>query len=104
MNPKNDKWFFNFSGATLLLTSLAKLYSSAGHAKVLAVQDQLLHLGYRPLMVLTAGLEVAVAVFVFKSRSDVRRCLVLLWLSGNFMFYHGAGNCWDSTPARAWAT
>jgi len=88
MNPKSDKWFFNFSGATLLLTSLAKLYSAAGHAKVLAVQDQLLHLGYRPLMILTATVEVAVAVFLFKGRSDVRRCLVLLWLSGNFLFYH----------------
>ncbi len=78
MNPKSDKWFFNFSGTTLLLTSLAKLYSSAGHGKVLAVQDQLLHLGYRPLMILTATVEVTVAIFLVKSLSDVRRCLASL--------------------------
>jgi hypothetical protein len=88
MNTKNENWFFNLAAAMLLLTALAKLFSAGGNARVLHAQDQLLHLGYRPLMISAALLEVAVAVFLLKGRSDLRRYLVLLWLSANFISYH----------------
>ena len=88
MNSKDENWFYKSAAALLLLTALAKLYSSAGSAKILGVQDQLLHLGYRPLMILAAVVEVAVAVSLLGSSRDLRRSLVLLWLSGNFIAYH----------------
>lgn len=88
MNSRTDDPFFRFSAATLALTALAKLYSSGGTTKVLQVSDQLLHLGYRPLMIAAAVVELAAAAFLIKSRSHLRRGLVLLWLSANFLVYH----------------
>ncbi len=84
----NEKWFFNSSAAILVLAGAAKLYSATGTARVLEVQDQMLHLGYRPLMVSAGVVEMAVAALLLTSRSDFKRSLVLLWLSGNFLFYH----------------
>jgi hypothetical protein len=91
MNSENGKWFFNFSAAMLFLTGVAKLYSSAGTARILNIQDQLLHLGYRPLMISTGILEVSVGVFLLMNHNNLWRCLVLLFLSANFLFDH-AGN------------
>lgn len=51
MISRDEKWFYRSAAAMLLLTALAKLYSSGGNARILEVQDQLLHLGYRPLMI-----------------------------------------------------
>lgn len=87
MNSKEQNWFFKSAAVLLLLTALAKLYSSGGTAKILQVQDQLVHLGYQPVLVLAALVEIAVAVFLLKSRNDLRRSLVLLWLSSNFIAY-----------------
>jgi hypothetical protein len=88
MSSRSEDSFFRFSAATLVLTSVAKLYSSAGSAKVFQMRDALLHVGYRPLMIAAGLVELAAAVFLFKTRSDLRRSLVLLWLSGNFLVYH----------------
>jgi hypothetical protein len=93
MNPKTDEWFFKFSAAALLLTALAKLYSAGGSAGILKIQDELLHIGYRPLMVSAAVLEIAVAVFLLRSRSALRRSVAVLWLSANFIAYH-IGDYW----------
>jgi hypothetical protein len=87
MNSGEENWFYKSAAALLLLTALAKLYSSGGGARVLQVQDQLLHLGYRPVMILVALVEIAVALFLLKSRGDLTRSLVLLWLSSNFIAY-----------------
>jgi len=89
MNSKKEtNWFFKASAVMLVLTAMAKLYSSFGSAKVLVVQDELLHLGYRPLLISVALLEIGVAAFLIRGRSDFRKCLVMFWLSGNFLSYH----------------
>ncbi|HEV2395164.1 MAG TPA: hypothetical protein VG146_22665 [Verrucomicrobiae bacterium] len=72
----------------LLLTALAKLYSAGGGARILQIQDQLLHLGYRRVMVLAALFELATAALLVWNRSDLRRSLMLLWLSSNLIAYH----------------
>jgi len=87
-NARNDDWLHKSAAVLLLLTAVAKLYSASGSAKILEVQDRLLHLGYRPLMILAALLEIVVALFLLKSRSHLGRSLVLLWLSANFLAYH----------------
>lgn len=88
MNSRDNDLFFRFSAVTLILTAAAKLYSATGSAKVFQIQDQVLHLGYRPLLVLAAAAELAVATLLLRSGSNQRRFLVLLWLSSNFFFYH----------------
>ncbi len=85
---RSNEWFFNVSVVMLVVTALAKLYSAAGSARILQVRDPLLHLGYRPVMILAALLEITAAVFLFRSRSESRRSLVLFWLSANFIWYH----------------
>lgn len=88
MNSRQETRFFNVSAWLLVITALAKLYSASGSARVFQVQDQLLHIGYRRLMISVALLEIVMAVFLLKSRSNLRRCVAVLWLSGNFLFYH----------------
>jgi hypothetical protein len=88
MNSEHKTLFFRITAGLLVVTSVAKLFAATGSAKVLEVYDQLLRVGYRPLMISVGLLEIAVALFLFKSRSDMKRCLVLLWLSANFLLYH----------------
>ncbi len=88
MNSKDDNWFYRSAAALLLVTAVAKLYSAGGSARILHVRDPLLYVGYRPLMILAALLELAVAAFLLRTRGELRRCLVLLWLSANFLLYH----------------
>lgn len=87
MNVKDQNLFYKSAAALLLVTALAKLYSAGGSARLLQAQDQLLHLGYRPVMILAALIEVAVAAFLLRNRSGLRRSLLLLWLSSNFIAY-----------------
>ena len=88
MESKADRWFCKSAGVVLLLTAAAKLYSAGGSPRILHTEDQLLYIGYRSLMTCAAILEVAVAIFLFRSRSELRRSLALLWLSANFLAYH----------------
>lgn len=85
---KLENLFFYSSAVVLSLTALAKLYSATGDAKILMVEDQLLHLGYRPLMIFAALVEAAVAAYLFGSNLSLIRAVALLWLSANFMAYH----------------
>ncbi len=71
----------------LLLTAAAKLFSAGANTRILEAQDTLSHLSYRPLMIIVAALEIAVAVFLLKSQSSLRRSLVLFSLSANFIAY-----------------
>ena len=88
MKLKDENWFFRSAAALLVVTALAKLYSAGGSARILRIRDALLHIGYRPLMLLAALLEIAIAVFLLRSRSELKWSLVLLWLSANFIIYH----------------
>ena len=88
MKLEDENWFFKSAAALLVVTAAAKLYSAGGGARILRIRDALLHIGYRPLMLLAALLEIAIAVFLLRSRSELKRSLVLLWLSTNFLLYH----------------
>lgn len=88
MNSKDQRWFYQSAAVLLLVTAAAKLYSAGGAARILGEQDELLHLGYRPLMICSAALEIAVALYLRRSQNGVRRSLALLWLSANFITYH----------------
>jgi hypothetical protein len=72
----------------LLVTAVAKLFASGGHSRVFQVHDELLQIGYRPLLIAVGLVEIGAAYFLFKSRSELRRSLILLWLSTNFLCYH----------------
>jgi hypothetical protein len=88
MQKKRESLFFYSAAIILVLTALAKFYSVTGDAKVLAVSDQLLHVGYRPLMAGAAVVESLIAAYLIISKQGLARSGVLLWLSANFMAYH----------------
>ncbi len=88
MNSKTENWFYNSAAALLLLTAGAKLFSAGANTRILTAMDQLSHLDYRALIIAVACLEVAAAVFLLKSQSTLKRSLVLLWLTANFVTYH----------------
>jgi len=88
MKPSKYSLFFNVTSALLALTGIAKIWALAGHAKILEMHDPLLHLSYRPLLILVVLVELFVAAFLLKSTSDLNRGMALLWLSSNFLFYH----------------
>lgn len=88
MSSSDRNWFDESAAVMLLMTALAKLYSSGGNSRVLQIQDKLLHVGYRPLLIAAALIEVTVALFLLGNRSELRRSLLLLWLSANFLCYH----------------
>lgn len=90
MEGKDATWFFRAAGMLLVLTATAKLYSAGGAARILGTQDQLFHIGFRSLLFLAAFVEIGVATFLLRSRRDLKRSLVLLWLSVNFICYHVA--------------
>src|SRR6266478_3905599 len=75
MDSENENRFFKFSAAMLFLTALPKLHSSGSTPKIVLVQDQLVHLGYRPLMISIAVLEIVVVVFQFRSGNNPSRCV-----------------------------
>ena len=82
--------FFKITTGILITTALAKLYAATGSAKVLQMEDPLLRIGYRPMIIYAGLLEIGIAAFLLKSRSDLQRALALFWLSGNFLWYHVA--------------
>ena len=65
MQPRRDnreRLFWWSSGVLLLLTAGAKMYSAVGVTRILAAQDQLLHVNTRLLMIGVAVLEIDVAL------------------------------------------
>jgi|SRR3984957_13643137 len=99
MRMKLYKWFFRSAAAMLFLTAVAKLYSMAGYARILAKPDQLLHVNNRLLMAVMAVVEGTVAIYLLRGKQQQPRALALFWLSGNFMLYRlarvamGLGYC-----------
>lgn len=87
MNRRVAKFFFVSSAILLLVTGAAKLYSTAGSARILLVIDPLLGITNRHLMFGTGLAELGIGLYLLVGRSDLARGLVVFWLSSNFMFY-----------------
>ena len=96
MQPRRgsrERLFWWSSGVLLLLTAAAKLYSSTGSTRILAAQDQLLHVNTRLLMIGVAVLEIEVALYLLMGSNVLLRAVTLFGLSSNFMVYR-LGNAW----------
>ena len=82
--------FFRSSALLLFFTGAAKLYSATGSALILARRDEILFITNRWLMVAAAVVEMGVAWYLIRARSDSLRALALIWLGGNFVLYRSA--------------
>jgi hypothetical protein len=92
-SPKNAgrlaMWFIHSAGVILLVTGLAKIYSSVGEAKVLEVIDPIFRITFRQLMVATGMIELVVACFCFFNHSSNFRLAAVVWISASFLLYRG---------------
>jgi hypothetical protein len=79
--------FTAISGIMLAATGLAKVLSSLGGAKVLAMADPITGLSFAPLMLLVGGLEVVVAGVCIVGRSPKVSLALIAWLATNFVAY-----------------
>jgi hypothetical protein len=94
MERRHSNWFANTAGAVLLATGTAKVWSSFGHAKVIAVPDPILGLPFGELMALVGGAELVVAVLCFCASVDLSLKIGLVaWLATNFLIYRVALWC-----------
>jgi hypothetical protein len=82
---------FCLSAATLLiLTGLAKLYSTLGTSKILDGIDELFLVENRLVLIGAAAAEFAVAWTLVFGRSEKLKLISLLWLSSMFVWYRTA--------------
>jgi hypothetical protein len=88
MRKKITYFFIGTAAVVLGLTALAKIFSALGHARLLAVQDPILSVGFGNLMVLVGLAELAVA-FLCCSRwlSPQVKLALVAWLATNFLVY-----------------
>jgi len=88
MQSRCAKWFTVTAGAVLLATGVAKVWSSFGQARLLAVPDPLLGLPFGKLMLLVALAELAIALLCFSRRVGPRLKIGLVaWMATNFLVY-----------------
>jgi hypothetical protein len=76
-----------FAASLLLRTPLAKLWSAAGEARILAVRDPLLLRTNRELLIGVGLLELAVTAYLIFGRNTLQKHLLIVWLSVNFTVY-----------------
>jgi hypothetical protein len=87
MSSRIIKRFYMSAALLLFLTAAAKLYSVTGHAKILAVSDDFLHVNNRLLMTVMGVIEAAIAAYLLWGGALLMRARALFWLSGNFIIY-----------------
>jgi len=71
----------------LIATSLAKLYSTTGSAKVLDIPEVLLPMTIRQALWLLGSVELLIAVYLFRGTNNLIKLVCVCWLSSNFLLY-----------------
>jgi hypothetical protein len=83
-----DKLFISSSIIVLALASFAKLVSVTGRAEILDFPDPLLGLTNRHILYGVAFIELSLVVFLFSSRNNWLKSILIAWLSSCFLLYH----------------
>jgi hypothetical protein len=81
------KWFLLSAGGVLAVTGIAKIWSTFGQARLMAVTDPLLGLTFGHLMVLVGGAELGIALACLFSRRQALLLGLVAWLATNFVVY-----------------
>jgi hypothetical protein len=85
--PRACGFFFRAAGWILLVTASAKLVSSFGHARALAVAEPISGFSFRWVLLGVAAVELAVAVLCLRSEDFRLQTLIVAWLATSFMAY-----------------
>ena len=101
MKKENSK-FVASAGIILIITALAKLWSSAGAAKILAFSDPILRISYTHLMMMVGVAELAVGIICLVAKNRRLSLILVAWLGTNILAYrlgllgmgwHGSCSC-----------
>jgi hypothetical protein len=74
----------------LMLTSLAKIYSSGGSAPLLDLPEAILPMTYRQTLWVVGMIEMAVAFLLLLGSNDRTKLIAIGWLGANFALYRAA--------------
>jgi hypothetical protein len=80
-------WFVLSSGAVLALTGGAKVWSTFGSVRLLAVADPIAGIPFRWLLLAVGVLELVIAGICFFSRNQRLATMLVAWLATNFLVY-----------------
>lgn len=78
---KLGSWFVLSCGPILGLTGFAKLISVFGHAKLLAMDDPIVGVPFRYLMLLVGCIELALAFVCLYTKKDNLALALIAWLA-----------------------
>jgi hypothetical protein len=96
MQRQNFDWFGWSVGAILLLTGLAKISSSFGHPKILALADPILGIRFGTLLPLVGTVELVIASCCISTRVSSRlKAGLVAWLATTFLIYRVGLLCMD---------
>lgn len=70
-----------------IITGVAKLCSGLGSAKVLSMQDPILGICYRYLLVFIGSIEIVVAILCIFKQIEKFAIVIVAWLSTSFALY-----------------
>lgn len=84
------RWFVLSAGGIFLVTGLAKIVTSFGHARALSLQDPLLLYQFRHLLLAVGVTETVIAVSCFFVNKPRLALGLIAWMSTNFAVYRTA--------------
>lgn len=84
---KFGSWFVLSCGPILALTGLAKLISVFGHSKLLAMDDPIVGIPFRYLMLLVGCIELIVALICLYTKKNKVALASIAWLATSFAGY-----------------
>lgn len=86
-----DKWTSRFrlsAGVILLITSVAKIASAFGHARILGINDPILGISFRSLMLLSGGIELVISLMCLIAPNCRINLAAVAWIAAVFLSYH----------------
>lgn len=91
--------YFTTCVTILLATGGLKLLAIIMNGRQAALLDPLFLVDSNYVLTGVAIVEIVIALFVYKLRSDILKALLLLWLAGNFVLYRIGLNMisWDES-------
>ena len=75
------------AGATLAITGIAKIWSTLGNAKMLAVADPITGISFRWLLLAVGAAELVIALVCFFSKRQTLALGLVAWICINFLVY-----------------
>lgn len=71
----------------LMATSLAKIFSASGSAKVLDIPEALLPMSIRQALWLVSLIELTIVLVLVLGKGETFKMTCIAWLAGNFVLY-----------------